>query len=226
MDIDPRITPFLTIREQDLLTTHGDRMAALAWHGEGPTSGRQRHFVEVIVAKIREPSDELEHVWVKYAGLVALTRRIDELTDAVAEYQRLQAETDELLKRTRQDLQVATQELDVWDQAQPYMSMSVPAALCLKDDAMQRLSEANRRTLGRHGYLLGLRERGDMPESVYSALADQSGLSTALHNLEKIRRVQREGLPPLGGHKDVSSLANEERCNACDKPLSRCICSL
>jgi uncharacterized protein YifE (UPF0438 family) len=226
MDIDTRIQPFLTSREQDILSTHGDRMATLAWHGATPTSGRQQHFVDVIVSKTRRPADEFEHAWIKYVGLLALVRRIDELAVAVGECQRQRVETDELLELTRQELRVAKQELDVWDQAQAYVPWNDADALSLADEAVQRLSESNRRTIVRHSYLLSLRARGDMPDGVYSVLAEQSGLSLAIHNLEKIRRFQREGLRPLGGLKDVSALANEDRCNACDKPLSRCVCSL
>lgn len=219
MDIDPRILPLLNDREIWIIATHGDQMAALAWDGAAATTGRQRHFVDAVVARSRAPSDEFEHVWIKFAQLVELIRQVDQ---AVAQI----AVLSETLEATRKELAVARRELDAWDRAVAFTPWNAAVTALLGDAAAARLSDANRSAITRHGYLRIMNVQGVLPHELYSTLADQTGLSVAIHNLEKIRRIQREGLPQFGGSKDVSSLAREERCNACDRPLSRCICGV
>jgi hypothetical protein len=93
------------------------------------------------------------------------------------------------------------------------------------DDAERsRLNANDRRAIEEFGYLRELADKDLLTAEIFDKLAQETGLAIALHNLDKIRRVMREGVPVPGGTKDISALVRESRCNACDRPLSFCIC--
>jgi hypothetical protein len=110
-------------------------------------------------------------------------------------------------------LSVATQKMDLRR-----------SGIVTNEAETSRLNANDSRAIEEFGYLRELADKGLIPEETFEELAQRSGLAIALHNLDKIRRVMREGVPIPGGTKDISALVRESRCNACDRPLSFCIC--
>lgn len=209
MIISPRIRGLLGQQELEILEEYGELLSGLADRTVAAKTERQHQFVEAINSISNNNTGLSVQAWKKYQALALLISQLDEANVLV---NKLIKEREEF----EDNINIHAKEIKLLRRL-----IRKPKSALLDKEILDKLPEADVSRLLRYEYLISLNNDGALDKDLFDDFKAISHLWKSLHNYEKVER----GQIPLPHSNNNSSLAHEEHCKACDKPISLCICS-